>query len=197
MINFSSKPKEHWDNMKDKEALKAAFTVKDVTQEVKLARFLQDAEKLPIYYKDDEFKDVAQRLKKAAEPLRAVLLDIARHLPDRAGMRVIKSASGGCNYIAKEMINDIGTKEPDGLAIVVWFVLQALDGNADGSIVKYMETGGGIPEARAVFRAYNRFKVIQQKEAERLEAFKQTAEYKKQLMEIKLGLREEIEYPAE
>lgn len=194
LLNFKNKfTAEQWENLQDKKALYAAFTPKDNGEEVELARFRQAAENLSIYYKDEEFKEVATRLRKAAEPLLPVLKDIESHLPERVGRICIANiANSSSKEAAEKLIKDFDLDERDGLPVLVGLIRQALSYEAEENIIKHIETGNDIPRARAAFRAYKRYLAFKEDDARQLEAFKNTPEYKKQLMEIKLGLRSAI-----
>ena len=184
---------EQWDKLQDKKDLYAVFTPKDSQEETELARFRQAAENLSIYYKDEEFKEVAAKLKKAAEPLLQVLKDIEKHLPERVGRIVIRDiGNSSCKQAAKDLIDEFELDERDGLPVLVALIQQALSYEAEENIIKHIETGNDIPRARAAFRAYKRYLAFKEDDARQLEAFKNTPEYKKQLMEIKLGLRSAI-----
>lgn len=195
LLNFKNKfTTEQWENLQDKKDLYAAFTPKDNGEGMELAQFRQAAENLSIYYKDEEFKEVAAKLKNAAEPLLQVLKDIEKHLPERVGRICIRRDIGNssCKQAAKDLIKEFDLDERDGLPVLVGLIQQALSYEAEENIIKHIETGNDIPRARAAFRAYKRYLAYKENDARQLEAFKNTPEYKKQLMEIKLGLRSAI-----
>ena len=194
LLAFKNKfTSEQWDKLQDKKDLYAVFTPKDSQEEAELARFRQAAENLSIYYKDEEFKEVAAKLKKAAEPLLQVLKDIEKHLPERVGRIVIRDiGNSSCKQATKDLIDEFELDERDGLPVLVGLIRQALSYEAEENIIKHIETGNDIPRARAAFRAYKRYLAFKENDARQLEAFKNTPEYKKQLMEIKLGLRSAI-----
>lgn len=198
-LNFKNKfTAVQWDGLQDKKDLYAAFTPKDSQEERELAIFRQIAENLSIYYKDEEFKEVAAKLKNAAEPLLQVLKDIEKHLPERVGHICIRDVgNSSCKQAAKDLIKEFDLDERDGLPVLVGLIQQALSYEAEENIIKHIETGNDIPRARAAFRAYKRYVAFKENDARQMEAFKKTPEYKKQLMEIKLGLRSEIECPEE
>lgn len=198
-LNFKNKfTAVQWDGLQDKKDLYAAFTPKDSQEEMELAKFRQIAENLSIYYKDEEFKEVAAKLKNAAEPLLQVLKDIEKHLPERVGRICISGVgNSSCKQAAKDLIKEFNLDERDGLPVLVGLIQQALSYEAEENIIKHIETGNDIPRARAAFRAYKRYVAFKENDARQMEAFKKTPEYKKQLMEIKLGLRSEIECPEE
>ena len=194
LLAFKNKfTSEQWDKLQDKKDLYAVFTPKNSQEEAELARFRQAAENLSIYYKDEEFKEVAAKLKKAAEPLLQVLKDIEKHLPERVGRIVIRDiGNSSCKQATKDLIDEFDLDERDGLPVLVGLIRQALSYEAEENIIKHIETGNDIPRARAAFRAYKRYLAFKEDDARQLEAFKNTPEYKKQLMEIKLGLRSAI-----
>ena len=72
------KPKEYWDGLQTKEDLYNEF---DVMQESTRAEFARDPEQAH-YYKDGEFKAVANSLKDSVKVLLSVLPDITEHFTD-------------------------------------------------------------------------------------------------------------------
>lgn len=181
LLNFKNKfTAEQWENLQDKKALYAAFTPKESREEMELAQFRQAAANLSIYYKDEEFKEVAAKLKKAAEPLLPVLKDIENHLPERVGRICIRDAgNSSCKQAAKDLIKEFDLDDRDGLPVLVALIQQALSYEAEENIIKHIETGNDIPRARAAFRAYKRYLAFKENDARQLEAFKNTPEYKK------------------
>ncbi len=196
LLRFKNKfTSEQWDKLQDKKDLYAAFTPKYSHEETELAEFLQTANKFSIYYQDAEFKEVAAKLKKAAEPLLPILKDIEKHLPEtvaRINIRDVGNSSS--KQAAKDLIEELELDGRDGrgLPVLVGIIRQALSYDAEENLIKHIETGDDIPRARAAFRAYKRYLAFKEDDARRLEAFKNTPEYKKQLLEIKLGLRSAI-----
>lgn len=172
--------KEYWDGLQTKEELYAVFDKVGDQVPVPLAD-------MECYYKDGEFKAVAASVKEPAEKLLAVLPDILEHfaggLPDRWRNK------------AEEIYNEMNLDLTDGMAICAGFLSMALDTSNEKSFVKRVESGNGIPEIRAEYRAYTRYKEFKAKDKARLEAFKRTPEYKMQAMELKLGLRDHIDMP--
>lgn len=188
---------EQWDDMRDKKTLYAVFS-KNYEKNGEVARFTQAAKSLPIYYKDEEFAEVAKKLKKEAERLLPILEDIAKHLPDKTETQYVKYIPGGdCKKASKEMIKSLSNGSQGSLPLLVGLVLQILDYKAEENIIKRLEVGDGVPQARAALRAYNRYLEFKEKDAQWLEKFTGSSEHKKQVMEMKLGLRDSIGYPEE
>ena len=196
LLTFKNKfTLEQWDKLQDKKDLYAAFTPKYSHEETELREFLQTAKNFSIYYKDAEFKEVAAKLKKAAEPLLPILKDIEKHLPETVACISIGNIGyGSSKQATKDLINklELDGRDGRGLPVLVGIIRQALSYDAEENLIKHFETGDDIPRARAAFRAYNRYLAFKENDARQLEEFKNTPEYKKQLLEIKLGLRSAI-----
>jgi len=178
-----NKPVEYWDGLQSKEELYAEF---DKLPAVEQGVYAVNPEQ-PLYFKDGEFKEVAERIRAAADILRPVLLDVAAHYTDIEEI---------CRNEAIDRVAAIPLDTLDNIAVFAWVIYLALDDNNDNSFIKRIESGSGIPEARAACRAYSRYKGFKDKENERLNAFKKTPEYKMQLTELRLGLRDHIELPG-
>lgn len=185
--------KEYWKSLKTKKQL---YDVFDYLQPYEEGTFNDDPEQ-PIYFKDNEFKEKAAKLKQAAAPLLPVLQDLVEHLPVTGRHYSIFVNGGNCESIASDILKDLSPGDPEGLAVVAWLILKVFDGKADNNVVDNLAAGLGVPEARAAYAAFKRYQVFKQSDAQRMVAFKQTQEYKKQIMEIRLGLRKIIELPAE
>ena len=182
------KPKEYWDELQTKEDLYNEF---DGMQATTRAEFARDPEQAH-YYKDGEFKAVANSMKDSVKVLLSVLPDITEHFTD-SDVEMERCKTDAENILGERFDVD----RPDDVAIFAWLVYKALDADNVKSFYKRIESGDGIPEARAAYRAYSRYKAFKDGESARLEAFKKTPEYKMQAMELKLGLREYIELPEE
>ena len=196
-LNFKDKfTREQWDALKTKEALYAAFDVPDGVQQAERARLAESGPNLTLYYADEEFPEIAKKLKKAAETLRPILEDIAKHLPAQVGHKHVTSIRGGnSKACSDELLRELDCKSVDGLPVLVWLLLLALDDKNPNNIIKCIETGNGIPQARAAYRAYQRYKAFKEADEKQLAEFKDTEEYKLQQLEIRLGIRKEIELP--
>lgn len=182
------KPKEYWDRLKTKEDLYNEF---DGLQETDRYVFARNPEQNR-YYKDGEFKAVANSMKDSVKVLLSVLPDITEHFTDS------DEEAARCKIDAENILKEkFEFDRPDDIATFAWLVYMALDMDNVKSFYKRIESGDGIPEARAAYRAYSRYKAFKDGESARLEAFKKTPEYKMQAMELKLGLREYIELPEE
>ncbi len=177
-------PVEFWDGLKTKEELYQQF---DKLSNVEQGIYNADPAQ-PMYYKDDEFKEVGERLRAAAEVLRPMLLDVAAHYTDVGEL---------CRNEAIDRAADLPLDTHENIAVYAWTMYLLLDSNGDNSFIKHIESGSGIPEARAAYRAYARYRTFKDVEDKQMEEFKKTPEYRMQETEMKLGLRDFIELPKE
>jgi len=118
--------------------------------------------------------------------LRPVLLDIAAHYTTIGEI---------CHSAAIDKVSDLPLDTMEDIAVFAKTMYLMLDGSNDNSFIKRIASGSGIPEARAAARAYARYRVFKDKENERMEAFMKTPEYKMQMTELRLGLRDDIKLP--
>ncbi len=183
--------REYWDELTTREQLYAVF---DKMPDHQRETFSQDPEQ-PVFYKDADFAKVGKKLKAAAETLIPILRDIAAHLPEQTFLPNIGFQNVSTKLLAEELLSKLDLSKPGSQAVMVWLLMSALDPVAAGSITNRITTGDGIPEARAAYRAYQRYLAFKKKDADRLEAFKETQEYKTQMLEIRLGLRTSISVP--
>ncbi len=175
--------KEEWDAMQTKEQLYAEFD-----ENPNAGAFSMEPE-MPLFYKDDEFKDVAAKVKKAAAPLLPVLKDILKHLPEKDENKYTFFPERADAAIKQRISPDT----TDGMALYTAILLLALESD----FIERIATGMGIPAQRAGRRAYQRYKAIKKKELARRAEFEKTADFRLQQMELKLGLRDSITYPEE
>ena len=178
-------PKEHWDGLQTKDELYREF---DNMQDMDKFMFAKDPEQ-PEYYKDGEFKAVANSIKDSVKKLLAVLPDITDHFTDS------EAEKKRVQVEAQNLFNDFNFDRPDEIAKFAWLVYKALDMDNVNSFYGQIESGNGIPEARAAYRAFARYRAFKDEDKAKLEAFKRTSEYHIQATEIKLGLRSEFEMP--
>ncbi|SDC76417.1 hypothetical protein SAMN04487864_1234 [Succiniclasticum ruminis] len=178
---------EYWDGLKTQEQLEKVFkAMQDSgTFWATINNFGMDPE-LPGYYQNEEFKEVAAKLRPMAENMLPVLKDISKHIPFNRDNEHIKNAVA---LKLQDFFKDI----PVPLAMLYYteFLIKALE----GEYVDRIERGFTIPETRAKLRAYKRFQAIKKEEDSRRAEFEKTAEYRLQKMELKLGLRDHIDYP--
>jgi hypothetical protein len=180
---YWDKPKEYWDSLESKESLYNEFEKKNSSD------LLVTDPNLPIYYKDGEFKAVADSVKDSVEKLLAVLPDVCQHFAEGVD-EIIKNK-------AVTIVNDLDLDTSYGMAVCAWVLYLILDTSNEKSFVKRLESGNGIVEYRAACKAYARYMAFKEKDKERMLAFMQTPEYKMQAMELKLGLRDAIEVPED
>ena len=178
---------EYWDGLKTQEQLEKVFkAMQDSgTFWAVINNFGADPE-LPGYYQNAEFKEVAAKLRPVAENMLPVLKDISKHIPFNRDSDHIKNAVA---LKLQGFFKDI----PVPLAMLYYteFLIAALE----GEYIDRIERGFTIPETRAKLRAYKRYQAIKKEEDSRRAEFEKTAEYRLQKMELKLGLRDHIDYP--
>ena len=183
--------KEYWDGLTDREALynefNAAYEGEELNRVSMEADFKHDPEMKP-YYQDNEFKEVAQKLKKAAAPVLPVLRDILKHLPETDNKQYNLEEQAKIR-----IVSTLGAADRRTINIYVATLLLALEKD----LPERIESGMEIPQDRAARRAYRRFLAFKAEEQERRAEFEKTQEYRTQRLEVALGLRARIEYPEE
>ncbi len=170
---------EQWDAMQTKEEL--------------YARFEGNPSKYPdpvmgLYFTDGEAKAVVEVLKKAAETVRPVMLDVASHFTDVLEPR--KAEAGN-------IIGDLNLDEVESMATLAYIIYDALDSANESSFINRIKNGNGVEAARAEARAYARFTAFKEVDNARMAEFRRTPEFRMQEAEMKLGLRDHIELPEE
>ncbi len=175
--------KEEWDAMQTKEQLYAEFD-----GDPNAGAYAMDPE-MPLFYKDEEFKSVAAKVKKAAAPLLPVLKDILKHLPEKDQNKYTYFPERADAAIKQRISPDTA----DGMALYTSILLMALESD----FIDRLEKGFGIPAQRAGRRAYRRYKDIKKEDEARRAAFEKTEDFRLQNMELKLGIRDHISYPGE
>ncbi len=173
--------KEEWDAMQTKEQLYAEFDGNP-----NAGAYAMDSE-MPLFYKDEEFKDVAAKLKKAAAPLLPVLKDVLKHLPEKDSNKYTYYPERALGAIQQRISPDT----TDGMALYAAILLLALESD----FIERIAAGMGIPAQRAGRRAYQRYLAIKKKIEARRAEFEKTNDFRMQNMEMKLGIRDHIEYP--
>ena len=143
---IADKTAAEWDALETEEALTAVFgkNYTDTTAERPAFESEYNADAaLTDYYADDEFETVAASIDTAAESLVTILEDVLDNLPEPADdiLRRI-------DYV----INYLEPNTPCGAYLYAYLLLAMLADFPDR-----LETGLGIPEARAARRAYGRF----------------------------------------
>ena len=177
-------PVKYWDGKKEKKEVYEAIDALDPGYKNLV---LSGGYDMSHYYKDSEFKDVAEELEAAAKDLRPVLKDIEKHFA--SGEEYKKTA--------KYILDKINLDGNANIATLALLIYNALDNTGEGSFINRIKTGNGIPEERAAYRAGKRYQAFKAEEAAKLEAFKNTPEYALQEAEIKFKQREKIELPEE
>ncbi len=175
--------KEEWDGMQTKEQLFNEFDTDSNS-----VAFSFEPE-MPLFYKDEEFKTAAAKIKKAAAPLLPLLKDVLKHLPEKDENKYTFYPERAEGAIDKRISPDTA----DGMALYAGILLLALESD----FIERLAKGFGIPEQRAGRRAYRRYKAIKEKIAARRAEFEQTADFRMQNMELKLGIRDHITYPED
>lgn len=183
---YSDKPKEYWDSLKSKEELYAEFEKMSSADETFIVGADPD---LPQYYQDDEFEKVAGSVKDSVEKVLAVLPEVFTHFAEGADDLVKNKAS--------IIMDDMEIDSNYGMALCAWVLYLALDTSNEKSFFKRLESGNGIIERRAACKAYARYRAFKEEDQMRMLKFQMTAEFQMQLMEKRLGLRDEFQLPEE
>ena len=185
------KPREYWDALKTKAELynefNAAYEEGGGNRTILESDFKHEPALKP-YYEDNEFKEVAQKLKKAAAPVLPVLRDILKHLPETDNKQYSLEEQAKARIVSQ-----LGAADRRTINIYVATLLLALEKD----LPERIESGMEIPQDRAARRAYRRFLAFKAEEQERRAEFEKTQEYRTQRIEVALGLRARIEYPEE
>lgn len=182
------KPAEYWDGLKTKEQLIKVFEPMEKSGNglmLLINNYGADPD-LPGYYQNPEFKEVAAKLRPMAEQMLPVLKDISKHIPTHIKQEHIKEA-------ANLKLRDFFKNNTLPLAVLYYteFLILALEGD----YIDRIERGFTIPETRAELHAYKRYQAIKKEVDTRRAEFEKTEEYRLQTMELKLGLRDHIDYP--
>ena len=183
------KAASYWDGLTSKEDLIKVFSEKEkiAAPEMGLITGGMGADPdLPGYYTDEEFKEVAAKLKPLAEKMLPILEDVLKHIPYPCDRKTFENKANG---IIGTFINQLNV--PQGVAAYTIFLIVVLQDD----YIKRIERGFTIPEIRAEMRAYNRYKAIKEEAYSRRAEFEKTEEYRLQKIELKLHLRDHIEYP--
>ena len=175
------KPVKYWDSLKTVEQLTEAF--QDNTLKIFLANNKEDF--LEKFYKDQEFATAAEKLEKAAKQTIKVLKEIRSKLPYR-NKECEEKARANINVMLSSV-----NEEPRSIAIYTDVLLIALQEH----YIKKINSGFSIPEIRAAKRAYHRYLTLKKEKERRRVEFEKTQEYRTQAIEVKLGIRDHIEYP--
>lgn len=185
------RPREYWDALKTKEELYNEFNAayeEGGGSRILLENDFKQEPALKPYYEDNEFKEVAQKLKKAAAPVLPVLRDILKHLPETDNKQYSLEEQAKARIVSQ-----LGAADRRTINIYVATLLLALEKD----LPERIESGMEIPQDRAARRAYRRFLAFKAEEQERRAEFEKTQEYRTQRLEVALGLRARIEYPEE
>ncbi len=178
------KPAEYWDGLTTKEQLFAAF--EPVVGNPRLGNLLS----LPVAKCDA--KDLAkkgQELEELAGKMLPILREIYEQVP-HSPQRCEEN-----NKMMTKKIFDYVNSVPEGVGLYTAFLLLALD----DQYVELVKKGFNVPEIQAAQRAYKRYTDLSAKlaaETARKKAeFEKTPEYRLQLIELKTGIRDHIDYP--
>ncbi len=179
-----TRPAEYWDGLTTKEQLFAAF--KPMANDAKTGHLLS----LPVAKCDaDDLAKKGQELEELAEkmiPILREIYELVPHSPQRCEEN---------NKMMIKKIFDYVNSVPEGMGLYTAFLLLALDGH----YVELVKRGFNVPEIQAAQRAYKRYVDISTKlaaETARKKAeFEKTPEYRLQVIEMKTGIRDHIDYP--
>lgn len=179
---------EYWDGLKTKEQLIKVF--EPLEKYGNGLAILQNSfgtnPELPGYYQNEEFKEVALKLRKMAKQMLPVLKDISKHITYPISREHVKTVT---DLKLKGFFD--GNNIPLAVLYYTEFLILALEGD----YVDRIDRGFTIPEIRAELRAYKRFQAIKKEDDNRRAEFEKTEEYRLQKIELRLGLRDHIEYP--
>lgn len=147
------------------------------------------------YFADKDFEKVAAEIKEAAKPLIPILEKILKHLPEdtakgpgyETGQYTYKERAEG------RLADIVKNESPENVAIYTTLLLVALTEH----FPRVLADGMRIPETRAARRAFARYKALKADEQKRRAEFEKTESYRIQVLEMKAGERDHIEYPEE
>lgn len=179
---FYTVPVKYWDSLKTKEELAARF--KNQTQLVS-SGVIHEGIALSSFYKDEEFPKVAEKIKRVSKELIPILEDIIKHTPYNE-KALERDAIKNINVFTSEE-----KSIPLSVAMYAMILLHALKGDFAARV----KDGFTIPEKRAIERAYNRYKEFEKEDAKKRAEFEKTQEYRLQVIEMKSGIRDHIDYP--
>ncbi len=187
---------EYWNGLKTKDQLYAEFNENynsagpmPVIMESQLDA---DAD-LKQFYSDKEFSEVAKKVKEAGKNIIPLLKDILKHLPPDTGVAP-GNTTGKYTYeeFAEGKLADMFRNyKPENMAVYVSMLVVMLD----KQLPDILAEGMGIPEKRAARHAFRRFMAYKKEEMKRRADFEKTEAFRVQSMELKLGMRDHIEYP--
>lgn len=172
--------KEDWDKLKTKEQLFAEFdeSYNHPVLKAILTATLKGEPEMKEFYSDDEFSEMAAKVKEATQPLLPLLRDVVKHLPKRT--------------FTKTLITDkFNPYSEDGMAKYAEFLLFALEED----FPERLAGGFGIPKQRAAKRAFQRYLAFKKEDDRKRKEFEKTEDFRVQNMELQLGLRDHIDYP--
>ncbi len=178
------KPVEYWDGLITKEQLFAVF--KPMASSPNFGHLLS----LPLAKCNaDDLAKKGQELEELAGKMIPILREIYEQVP-HSPQRCEEN-----NKMMIKKIFDYVNSVPEGMGLYTAFLLLALDDH----YVELVKKGFNVPEIQAAQRAYKRYMDISTKlaaEAARKKAeFEKTPEYRLQVIEMKTGIRDHIDYP--
>ncbi|SFE52592.1 hypothetical protein [Succiniclasticum ruminis] len=185
----SSYTKEDWDKLQTKEQL---YSVLDADYTNKRMRpYIEGAlggdPEMKQFYSDEEFREMAAKIREAAEPLLPLLNDVLKHLPEKDG--------NGFSYYpdrAEAFIRRyINPNSPDRMVIYAAVLMLALKSN----FIERLAAGFGLAKERAGKRAFQRYLAFKKEDDRKRKEFEKTEAFRVQSMELQLGLRDHIDYP--
>lgn len=152
------------------------------------AGLLSGVRNLDGFYNDKEFMEVAKKLEPLAENTAKILKDVLTHIPEPY---VKKYYEDKAREIVESVFSD-AQSYPEAVGIYTAVLLYALQ---NGDYISYIKSGFTIPERRAAKRAFDRYMVFKEEENKKRAEFEKTQEYRIQLIEMKSGIRDHIDYP--
>ena len=183
--------KEDWDKLQTKEQLFAEFD-KDYKHPIMKAIMngcLGDDPEMKQYYSDEEFREMAAKIRKVAEPLLPLLKELLNHLPkkNRDGFTYYPQRADGT------IRRHIASNSPDGMALYAAVLMLALESD----FTERLAGGFGLAKERAAKQAFQRYLAFKKEDDRKRKEFEKTEAFRVQSMELQLGLRDHIDYPEE
>lgn len=187
---------EYWNGLKTKDQLYAEFN-ENYNSAGSMPAIMEsqldaDAD-LKQFYSDKEFSEVAKKVKEAGKNIIPLLKDILKHLPPDTGIAPGYTTGKYTyeEYAEGKLADMFRNFEPTNMAIYVSMLVFMLD----KQLPDILAEGMGIPEKRAARQAFRRFMAYKKEEMKRREEFEKTESYRVQVLEMKAGERDHIDYP--
>ena len=194
VADYKNLSKEQWDSLKSKEQLYKVFNEtyeNDVAKQNLLPIFTQDPE-AKYFPSDEEIEALVKEFREKAKPLLPLLKNLLKRFPNPATSYMPydfpERAKGRImEYIRPEF--------QEGLGIYTALLIYALGDDESLSFTASLKNAGYVPRLRAARRAYRRFMEFKNAETRTRQEFEKTEAYRIQVLEMKAGERDHIDYP--